>query len=75
MIFSKLKTTHIDKSNKVYNINIVKKYIKIGHTDYRLKIYLNNKYLLNKFLKLNTKLSKHSYTNILCSKYYINKNI
>ncbi|GFE55941.1 cation transport ATPase (apicoplast) [Babesia ovis] len=69
----RLKTTNIDKTNKVYNLNIIKTYTKIGHTNYKLKIYLNNKNILNKLLKLNIKMSSHSYTNILCYKGFNNK--
>nr|QKG04109.1 hypothetical protein [Babesia gibsoni] len=71
MNINKLKITYINKLHKVYKLNILKKNINIGHTNYNLKIYLNNKYLLNKFLKLNTSLSKHCYTNLLCNKYKI----
>lgn len=69
MYINKIKVIKINKINKVYNLSIIKNYKKIGHTNYNLKIYLNNKYLLNKYLKLNISLSKHCYTNFLCKKY------
>nr|AXX76223.1 hypothetical protein [Babesia duncani] len=58
-----IKGKKYNKNYILYSIN--KQYIKLGITNYILNIFLNNKYLVNKYLKISNNISKHCLINIL----------